>query len=198
MKNRFNPSYTLCKHCNKKFIFDSSKFCCIECHFWHYVKKSEGCWEWQGVLGESGYGRFNIGKRFIAAHRMSYLIHHGFISDFLNVLHKCDNPKCVNPDHLYEGNQSQNNDDMVSRNRHPAQCRKGYEGKYSDELLDRILSLKRQGHSYKKISEMIEMPFGSIYYIYKIAHAKSLGLGRKEANEKSISSLSTESYMTQD
>lgn len=185
MENRFCPAYTICKHCNRKFIFESP-FCSVECHFWFYVRKSENCWEWQGTLGESGYGRFNIGKKFISAHRMSYLIHNGFLSKELNILHNCDNPKCVNPHHLYEGNQSQNNHDMLDRNRHPSQCRKGYEGKYSKEFLREIFDLKKSGVSFKKISTMKNLPFGSIYYIYKIAEAESLGLGRKECWEKKL------------
>lgn len=185
MKERFIPSFIHCANCSKKIIFISSQYCSPECHFWFYVKKSEGCWEWQGTLGESGYGRFNIGKKFIAAHRMSFLLHQGYLNNDLNVLHKCDNPKCVNPDHLYEGTHSQNNHDMVERNRLPSQCRKGYEGKYSKKLLDEILTLKRNGYSFKKIAAMKNMPFGSIYYIYKIAEADAAGLGRKEAWEKS-------------
>ena len=193
MNNRFQPSFSFCKHCNRKFIFESSPYCCVECHFWFFVKKSENCWEWQGTLGSSGYGRFNIGKKFVSSHRMSFLLHNGYISNDLNVLHKCDNPKCVNPDHLYEGDYHQNNIDMVNRNRLPSQCKKGYEGKYSDELLEKVLLLKKEGHSYKKIASIIGMPFGSTYYIHKIAYGKSCGLGRKEANETNVNVLISKS-----
>lgn len=92
--------------------------------FWSRVKigTREECWEWQGCLGTRGYGHgiFILkegDKPEQHAHRFAYKIHHGFIPAGLNVLHTCDNPKCVNPFHLYAGTQQMNVDDMIKRNR---------------------------------------------------------------------------------
>lgn len=91
--------------------------------FWSYVDKSGGedaCWVWTGnTNSESGYGQFSclkILKKERFAHRISYRLAHGK-KPKLWVLHKCDNPPCVNPKHLYEGTPKQNVADRVSRGR---------------------------------------------------------------------------------
>ncbi len=70
------------------------------------------CWEWQGAIDPvTKYGRIGLGKRSDGvsnAHRESYLIHYEFIGSGMIICHKCNNPKCVNPRHLYEGTYSDN------------------------------------------------------------------------------------------
>lgn len=79
---------------------------------------NSGCWLWTGANdGHRGYGRLKLGKRKISSHRYSYEIHKGPIGDGLCVLHACDNPYCVNPDHLFVGTQQDNVDDKVRKNR---------------------------------------------------------------------------------
>lgn len=77
------------------------------------------CLEWMGTRNEHGYGVVNLGKRGIKAlaHRLSYAIYKGDISPGKGVLHKCDNPCCVLPEHLYLGTQQDNLKDMRDRNR---------------------------------------------------------------------------------
>lgn len=80
----------------------------------------DSCWEWIGSLNKQGYGRFSVFKnRVVSAHRIAYQIFKGKKDlDFLDVLHKCDNPKCVNPAHLYLGEDKANTDDRMIRERH--------------------------------------------------------------------------------
>lgn len=81
--------------------------------FWENVGKSDGCWLWTGAIGSGGYGRF-LGE---AAHRWSYEQAYGPIPDGLWVLHRCDNPPCVRPDHLFLGTHQDNMDDMEQKGR---------------------------------------------------------------------------------
>lgn len=88
-----------------------------ETRFFKYVDKTDNCWLWNGDITVGGYGRFWYEGNSVRAHRVSYLLFIGTIPDNLSVLHKCDNPKCVNPEHLFLGTPTQNMEDRDSKNR---------------------------------------------------------------------------------
>lgn len=90
----------------------------IKSRFFKHVKKTDGCWIWTGYCQKNGYGTIHCGKGSIKrAHRISYEIHCGKIPDGLYVCHKCDNPSCVRPDHLFLGTQLDNIRDCISKGR---------------------------------------------------------------------------------
>jgi len=76
-----------------------------------------GCWLWTGSISTTGYGRMTISRRQVQAHRFSYQQRHGHIQDGMEVMHKCDNPLCVNPDHLKLGTHKENMRDMYIKGR---------------------------------------------------------------------------------
>lgn len=83
----------------------------------YFINPANHCWEWTAVLNEWGYGQFKYERKMQLAHRVSYVLHKGEIPDGLLVCHECDNPKCVNPDHLFLGTSSDNARDRNKKNR---------------------------------------------------------------------------------
>lgn len=129
-----------CKLCGRDFFRKSSDagkhwegrvYCSISCRnkdtkptpihlrFWKYVRKTNDCWLWDGTTDERGYGRITLYKNEspVKAYRLSFEMRNGPIPKGLVVRHKCDNPNCVNPDHLELGTQKDNSRDMVERGR---------------------------------------------------------------------------------
>lgn len=91
--------------------------------FWRFVRFNGECWEWTGSRSRRGYGRLKVDGRPVETHRYSYELHCGAIPDGLLVLHKCDNPPCVNPLHLFLGTQLDNVRDMFRKGRNPPRKR---------------------------------------------------------------------------
>lgn len=86
---------------------------------WSRTKKTESCWLWMGSPDKFGYGKLVVRKGIEkGAHRISWELAHGPIPDGLLVLHKCDVPNCVNPDHLFLGTYKDNKADCISKGRH--------------------------------------------------------------------------------
>lgn len=86
--------------------------------FFAKVAKGDGCWLWTGATHRNGYGSFKLrGGRQVRAHRFSWELARGPVPDGLSVLHRCDNRRCVRPEHLFVGTQRENLSDMVAKGR---------------------------------------------------------------------------------
>lgn len=95
--------------------------------FWSHVNKDGSipqhcpelgnCWEWVGGKTSDGYGLFGSKNRRVLAHRFTWSVTNGDISVGLSILHKCDNPSCCNPKHLFIGTQQDNVDDREFKGR---------------------------------------------------------------------------------
>lgn len=89
--------------------------------FWAKVEKTEGCWKWHGSKSPGGYGQIREGARLSRlwrANRLSWVFHFGAIPEGLDVCHRCDNPECTRPDHLFLGSHSDNMRDCYAKKRH--------------------------------------------------------------------------------
>lgn len=89
--------------------------------FWDKVVliPEHACWEWVGYRNHDGYGRMYVDGRDVMAHRISFEINRAKIPADLLVCHRCDNPSCVNPAHLWLGTERDNTLDAVSKGRWP-------------------------------------------------------------------------------
>lgn len=84
----------------------------------YIVRKDSGCWEWQGAVTREGYGRLKVNNVAWMAHRYSLMLHLGRpLVDGCVVMHSCDNPSCINPEHLAEGTQKDNMEDCRAKGR---------------------------------------------------------------------------------
>jgi len=104
-------------------IFDDN----TKIRFKKFIKEdiTTKCWEWQGTKLPRGYGRFNYKGKFYLAHRFSMMLEGNDVTGFF-VCHHCDNPKCVNPLHLFLGTHIDNMKDMISKGRNKNIIKKKY------------------------------------------------------------------------
>lgn len=133
--------------------------------FWMRTKKLEnGCWEWTGCLTVKGYGSCKHGGE-IVAHRVSWLLTHGKRSE-LFVLHHCDNPKCVNPEHLYEGTHEDNMRDMIERARYWSNSPNA-PAILTDKQVQMIRLMVKCGWPYRFIAKQMYVGEGIVTWIAK-------------------------------
>lgn len=165
-----------CEECGKTFSWDKyqgkGRFCSFKCRwgvnhrFWKGFEKSEnGCWNWKLSKNIGGYGVINaFGEQ--TAHRVSWIIHNGKIPDGLCVLHKCDNPPCCNPAHLFLGTNQDNMTDKALKKR--CNTPKGEKSGCSVLKTKEVLEIRRI-HAANEMSQR--------------AIAKKFGVGFKAINK---------------
>jgi len=125
--------------------------------FWEKVDKRgpDDCWEWQAAKTHSGYGAFRAPNGMHPAHRYSYELHHGPIPDGMVICHKCDNPPCVNPIHLFLGTDKDNVADMLKKGRNGDTGLKGeanHKSKLSAEQVQAIRQRAAKGETLASLA----------------------------------------------
>ncbi len=129
-------------------------------NYFGYEVNDTGCWIWQGYTS-GGYGAFKMNGKHQKAHRVSYLIHKGEIGKGLVVLHSCDVPLCVNPDHLSLGTQADNIADMGRKGRQRAGRR------WTDEQIAEAKEMVRSGQTKRAVEAVFGMSEGTMTRVFQ-------------------------------
>lgn len=134
--------------------------------FWPQVQAVEsGCWEWTGFRDRDGYGRIRTSRRD-AAHRAAWLLSHFVIPEGMHVLHRCDNPPCVNPAHLFLGTQPVNVADMTAKGRaQKARGERNANAKLTEQDVRHIRAAVQAGASVRGLARELGVRHGAIQFI---------------------------------
>jgi hypothetical protein len=129
------------------------------------LETESGCWEFIGGRTGSGYGAYTEGRTYYkGAHVVAFELENGAVPDGMFVLHKCDNPPCCRPDHLFLGDHQTNKDDEVAKGRNVYGERVGNH-KLTEDDVRHIRQLLAAGESLSAIGRKFNVTHASIYYI---------------------------------
>lgn len=130
----------------------------VEERFMSKVQKTEQCWLWIGKKAKGGYGSFSANGKSYIAHRFYYSLINGHIPDDIKACHKCDNPPCVNPDHIFLGTQSENLQDAVQKGRRRT---RGEDNGFSKLTTQQVIEIRRSYSSGSMIKAEIARKFNT-------------------------------------
>lgn len=132
----------------------------FQARFWERIDRSTpgGCWPWNRGKFPQGYGAISVDGKLRYAHRVSYELINGPIPDGLFVCHKCDNPPCVNPEHLYLGDVKRNSGDAAKRGRYRV-AENAPNARYTNADILKIRELYATGrYSYMDLCKLFGIP----------------------------------------
>lgn len=121
---------------------------------WSRVDRGPECWVWTGPR-RRGYGLITLGGTTRSVHRVVWTMTHGEIPDGLEVLHRCDNPPCVRPDHLRLGTHRENMHDMIVKHRGRWRPRRGEQHprvKLTDKECAALVSARERGETFPALA----------------------------------------------
>lgn len=156
------------------------KFERLKKSFEKHVIRQEGCWGWKGPVAKGGYPVMSC-RREIGSdrgHKASWLIYKGEIPEGLHVCHKCDNPICTNPEHLWIGSHRQNNDDKMQKGRHKwakppvMEGTKNPSAKLNEENVKEIKKMLKDGYGPTFIGKKFDVSKTTILRIKTGTHWK--------------------------
>lgn len=129
-----------------------------------YVVKKNGCWGWNGSINNKGYGQLFSQNKIMFIHRFSYEHHYGPLKHGELVCHKCDNPICSNPEHLFKGTQKDNMRDCINKkrfvkvkNKYKAKGGKVGGSKLTENEVIQIKQLLKNGYSNKELAILFKV-----------------------------------------
>ena len=146
MGRRLNP--------NKKWLME------------RVVVTPDGCWEWQRCRTR-GYGDAQVGAKHMRAHRVAWSIFNGPIPHGMCVLHRCDNPPCCNPKHLFVGTQADNMRDMNAKGHLTIPNLRGDDLQHSKLTSDLVRMIRASPKSTRQLSEELHMSYQNVWFVRK-------------------------------
>jgi hypothetical protein len=166
-----------CLVCGRDFfpLFSVQRFCSNHCsqssrhaptseRFWMRVSKTDGCWNWTGYTTSGGYGTIHVDGQTICAHRYSYVLHVGPIPDGVHVCHKCDNRRCVRPDHLFLGTRVDNMQDAIAKGRLPKGEKRGH-AKLNDDCVRELRQRYCDGATLRELASRFKLSTATVHQI---------------------------------
>ena len=131
------------------------------------IDERTGCWLWQRSVDQGGYGKIGVDGRTMKAHRVSYALFVGDIDEGMMILHSCDTPRCINPDHLSQGTHEENMREKVERGRAP----RGEQHVAAKLTADDVAEIKRLRATGEWSQSRLARKFGiSPTQVWRIAH----------------------------
>lgn len=140
----------------------------IVVRFWQKVDRSGDCWIWTAYRQRAGYGQLTVNRRHWLAHRFAWLLCNGAIPMALDVLHRCDNPPCVRPDHLFLGTHSDNMKDCVAKGRHrnsPSRGEANHKAKLTVQAVRSIRERRDAGETMRSLARAYGVTRQNIRFI---------------------------------
>jgi HNH endonuclease len=129
------------------------------------VKIENECWIWCGYIAKHGYGVSTYRSKSTLVHRLSWILFRGNLVKDLDVCHHCDNPKCVNPDHLFLGTAKDNIKDCFNKKRKSHVGEKHPGAKLTEKDVLEIFELRKNGWTHQKISDRFKIRQGTVSQI---------------------------------
>ena len=181
---RIHPLTVRCEQCGTSFLTYRAasqvpRFCSRSCskrrpadtRFWEKVDTSGDCWTWTASLTRYGYGSFNAGQGHgvVLAHRFSYQLANGDIPNRHEICHRCDNPRCVRPAHLFAALHAVNMADAAHKGR---VWRRANRPIFTPDVVTRIRTLTAT-HTHKQIAELLHMSSAYVSILLRRGHSSS-------------------------
>jgi hypothetical protein len=170
-------SIKTCLFCKQSFKFTPTNqgYCSVKCRFWSKVdiRGQDECWNWIASCGSHKYGQMMVNGKEDLAHRISWLLTYGENPAHLDVLHKCDNPPCVNPLHLFLGTAKDNAIDMVRKGRQNCAPLRGEQvsnSKLTTKKVKEIRDRLAKGHKLSDIAKSFGVSYYTIWDVRKGRH----------------------------
>lgn len=152
--NHTEPKFHVVKGLPQRFVYNHHSRKPLAERFWSKVDKRniDECWEWKAALNSAGYGAFGKGR----AHRIAYELTYGPIPDGYYVCHKCDNPPCVNPAHLFVGTPTDNVVDMIAKGRKVSPRLSGETNPNAKLTASQVIEIRKRYENGAKIRDLAQ------------------------------------------